>query len=561
MALPSAPPIAVSATGPKEAGTAPASLERILVALDNSDHGNRALTEALRLAKTADGVITGIHAFAAKLHDRRFRQMEGGLPERYRAEEEMGRQREVHDDLISRGLSIISDSYHDVGQRACDQAELAYRRLSPEGKNYRRIVEAAEQGDFGLLALGALGLGAVPASVVGTVCERVVRRSPIDTLVIRDPGKSIGEGPIVVGVDGSDRSFGALITGLEIGRRLGVEVHAVAAYDPYYHYVAFNKIAEVLSDEAGKVFRFKEQEALHEELIDDGLAKIYQSHLDIAKRTAELRGDELTCTLLDGKAYHAILGYLEKVDASLLMVGKTGVHADPALDIGGNAENLLRLAPCHIWLGQRTFTPELDVIAQETITWSEEAEAYLSRAPEFARGMARKAVLRQAQESGHTFITVDIVREVAQRLMPARCKAHSIKYDQEADREIVWNGEATALIESISDRSLAATVRLRAEKLVRREGSDTVSAAHVRRFLNDSAAPSLNWTAEALARLARVPAPMQDRTRARIEAVAREQGKSDVSLDVVELGMDEARKAMHAAMLEGGHKKLRDEEG
>lgn len=561
MAPPSAPPIAVSATDPREAGAAPASLERILVALDNSDHGNRALAEALRLAKTADGVITGIHAFAAKLHDRRFRQMEGGLPERYRAEEEMGRQREVHDDLITRGLSIISDSYHDVGQHTCDEAGLEYRRLSPEGKNYRRIVEAAEQGDYGLLALGALGLGAVPASLVGTVCERVVRRSPIDTLVIRDPGKSIGEGPIVVGVDGSDRSFGALITGLEIGRRLGVAVHAVAAYDPYYHYVAFNKIATVLSDEAGKVFRFKEQEALHEELIDDGLAKIYQSHLDIAKRTAELRGDELTCTLLDGKAYHAILGYLKEVDASLLMVGKTGVHADPELDIGGNAENLLRLAPCHIWLGQRTYTPELDVIAEETITWSEEAEAYLSRAPEFARGMARKAVLRQAQESGHTFITVDIVREVAQRLMPARCKAHSIKYDQETAREVTWNGDASGLIDAIPDQALAASIRLRAEKLVRREGADIVSAAHVRKFLNDRAVPSLNWTAEALARLARVPAPMQERTRARVEAVAREQGKGDVTLDVVELGLVAAREAMHAAMLGGGHKKLRDEEG
>ena len=561
MAPPSAPPVAVTAIDSMEADTAPVTLEKILVALDNSDHGNRALAEAMRLAKTVEGVITGIHTFAAKLHDRRFRQMEGGLPERYRAEEEMGRQREVHDDLITRGLGIISDSYHDVGQRACDKAGLAYRRLSPEGKNYRRIVEAAEQGDYGLLALGALGLGAVPASVVGTVCERVARRSPIDTLVIRDPEKSIGEGPIVVGVDGSDKSFGALIAGLEIGRRLGVKVHAIAAYDPYYHYVAFNKIAQVLSDEAGKVFRFKEQEALHEELIDDGLAKIYQSHLDIAKRTAELRGDELICSLLDGKAYHAILGYLKKVDASLLMVGKTGVHADPELDIGGNAENLLRMAPCHIWLGQRTFTPELDVIAEETIVWSEEAEAYLNRAPEFARGMARKAVLRKAHESGHTFVTLDIVREVAQRLMPARCKAHSIKYDQETDREVSWNGEASALIDSISDRTLAANIRLRAEKLVRREGAETVSIAHVRRFLNDSAAPSLNWTAEALARLARVPAPMQERTRARIEAAARDQGKSEVTVDIVELGMVEARKAMHATMLEGGHKQLSDEEG
>ena len=180
----------------------------------------------------------------------------------------------------------------------------------------------------------------------------------------------------------STRSFGALKTGLEIGRRLGCEVHAVAAYDPYYHYVAFNKIAGVLSDEAGKVFRFKEQEQLHEELIDDGIAKIYQSHLDVARRIAsEEEGVDIACDLVDGKIYRAILDYVERVGASLLMVGKVGVHADQRLDIGGNAENLLRLAPCHLWLGQATYTPPFDVVAEETISWSNEAEAMLAKAP------------------------------------------------------------------------------------------------------------------------------------------------------------------------------------
>ena len=70
--------------------SAPVSLARVLVALDASDHANKALEEAVRLVATADGVITGIHAYAAALHDRRFKMMEGGLPERYRDEKEMG---------------------------------------------------------------------------------------------------------------------------------------------------------------------------------------------------------------------------------------------------------------------------------------------------------------------------------------------------------------------------------------------------------------------------------------------------------------------------------------
>ena len=65
-----------------------------------------------------------------------------------------------------------------------------------------------------------------------------------------------------------------------------VPVKVVAAFDPYYHYVAFNRIAGVLSEEAGKVFRFKDQEKLHEEIIDSGLAKIYDGHLQVAESIA-----------------------------------------------------------------------------------------------------------------------------------------------------------------------------------------------------------------------------------------------------------------------------------
>ena len=212
--------------------TEPALGGRILVALDASERADRALAEALRIVGFAGGEVTGIHAYAAKLHDRRFRQMEGGLPERYRQEEEMERQRVVHDSLITRGLDVISDSYHDSAAETCAVADVAYRRLSPEGKNYRRIVEAANSGDFDMLALGALGLGAVPGAVIGTVCERVIRRCEIDALVIREADRAIGDGPLVVALDGSPRAFAALKTALRMGRELDAPVHAVAAYDP-----------------------------------------------------------------------------------------------------------------------------------------------------------------------------------------------------------------------------------------------------------------------------------------------------------------------------------------
>lgn len=298
----------------------------------------------------------------------------------------MERQRVVHDDLITRGLNLISESYHDEAAKVCEAATIPYRRLSPEGKNYRRLVEAAARGEHDLLVLGSVGLGIVPGTALGTVCVRVVRRSPIDTLVIRDPARPLGDGPLVVGLDGSARSFGALRTALDLGRRLGAPVHAVAAYDPYFHYVAFNRISGTLSEEAGQKFRFKEQEQLHEEIIDSGIAKIYQSHLEVGRAIAAAAGIELTAKLLDGKPHRVIARYVGEVGASLLLLGKTGVHADPELDIGGNAENLLALAPCHVWLGQATFDPPVDLLARETITWTHQAEDRIARVPESAGG-------------------------------------------------------------------------------------------------------------------------------------------------------------------------------
>jgi len=530
-----------------ELDTAPVSLKRILVALDQSDHADRALAEAVRFAGSAGGTITGIHAYAAKLHDHRFRQMEGGLPERYRKETEMEHQRVVHDSLITRGLGVISDSYHDVAGAACEAAAVPYGRLSPEGKNYRRIAEATASGDFDLIALGALGLGALPGGTVGTVCERVARRCPIDALVIRDPARTIGDGPLVVGVDGSPRSFGALKTALDLARRVGAPVHAVAAYDPYFHYVAFNKISGVLSEEAGQTFRFKEQEKLHEEIIDAGIARIYQSHLDVARAMAEAEGAEITRELLEGKPYQAIARYVEAVGASLLLVGKTGIHADPDLDIGGNAENLLRMAPCHIWLGQVTATPPLEDVARETISWTEEAEEKMLHVPEAPRAMVRMAVLRFAQESGHTVVTSALIEEATARFCPDR-GGHV-----EATGAVEWSAEAARLLKAVGDPAAGTSIRLRAEKRARRAEATVVEAAHVRPFLDESAAPAPNWNAAALARLARVPDMVRGATRRRVEAHALEAGASEIGAEIVEAAIADGRDAMDRAMRAGGH--------
>ena len=396
---------------------------RILVALDSSDHANAAMENAAELAALVDSpVITGAHVYAAKLHDMRFRQMEGGLPEQFREEQELERQRDVHDDLITRGLSIITDSYLDQAAAQCDQLGIDFRRCSLEGKNYRELTREANSGAYDLLVMGAMGLGAIQGSRLGTVSKRVARRSAIDTLIIKEADRPVMEGPIVVAVDGSAKSYGGLLTALALAKQWQVPVKVIAAFDPYYHYVAFNRIAGVLSEEAGKVFKFKDQEKLHEEIIDSGLAKIYEGHLIVARSIARDFDVEIETELLAGKPHDAIEKYVKKVKPSLLLVGKLGIHADDELDIGGNSEHLLENVDCAILLSMREHQPKIDVVSEVTTSWTHEAESRMERVPSFVRNMARMAILRYAQEHGHTVITQRIVEEATAQLMPSHAE-------------------------------------------------------------------------------------------------------------------------------------------
>ena len=80
----------------------------IYVPVDNSDHSNTAVDVGVHFAKAFGSKIVGSHVYAAKMHDKRFKQMEAGLPEEYHDEKELDRQRQIHDSLITRGLQIIT---------------------------------------------------------------------------------------------------------------------------------------------------------------------------------------------------------------------------------------------------------------------------------------------------------------------------------------------------------------------------------------------------------------------------------------------------------------------
>jgi nucleotide-binding universal stress UspA family protein len=390
----------------------------IYVPVDNSDHSNTAVDVAVHFAKAFGSKIVGSHVYAAKMHDKRFKQMEAGLPEEYHDEKELDRQRQIHDSLITRGLQIITDSYLDYVDKKCAENNLPIERRSLEGRNWKVLAEDINTNAYDLVIMGALGVGAVKDSVIGSNTERVLRRVRNSDMLIIKQTQPMTAGRIVVAVDGSPYSFGGLMTGLALGKAFNMPVEAISAFDPYFHYAAFHSISSVLNEEAGKVFRFKEQEKLHEEIIDSGLAKIYQSHLDICREIAQAEQTDVKTTLLDGKAFEKIIQYVRKDIPALLIVGRIGVHSDEDMDIGSNTENLLRSAPCNILVSNRKYVPPIDTLAEYTIAWTEEALRRMEKIPIFARGVAKTAIHRYAIEKGHTIISNTVVDTAIGHILP-----------------------------------------------------------------------------------------------------------------------------------------------
>lgn len=425
--------------------------KKIFVAIDNSCHSNSCIDLGVELSRKFGSALVGCHVYDASLHQRRFRDMEKGLPPQYQDENLLQRQRDLHSSLINLGLKLISESYLDVFKNKCKAAGVPHESLLLEGKNYHEIIREVQENRYDLVVLGALGLAAVNENVIGSVCERVVRRIKTDVLVVKN---RCLEGKVVVAVDGSASSFVGFKSAINFAKLFNVKLVAVSVFDPHYHRVAFESIANVLSKEAGQVFRFKEQETLHEEIIDKGLAKIYQNHLDQVSSMAVDAGVETETVLMDGKPYDKILKFIQRENPSTLIIGRTGVHNTNGLDIGSTTENLLRLAPCNVLLtggnaeikrntsvdfSEKQSLPinekelvypqsfqddkfSIDTKRPQNICeksptkskiplWTQEAQIFTERIPSFVRGVVRKKIEEYACEKGYKEITVQIVNE------------------------------------------------------------------------------------------------------------------------------------------------------
>ncbi len=448
----------------------------VFVPVDNSQHSDWAVARAIELCRRTGGRVTGNHVYAARLHDVRFRQLETGLPAQFQTPDEIKKQRKIHDKLIEKGLQLIADSFLDQLGERCAEAEVPLVRQLLEGINYEEIVKEVNRGEgrlpgligfdpnraagydggertrgdvrlgengrivaededpaaktvgssgraYDLVAIGAHGLGRQRLSQLGGVVARSLRGIEKDMLIVRDDAPLAG-GRFLVCVDGSSYSYRAMRAALELAREFGASLFVCSAFDVEYHHVVFHNIKDVLSAQASKVFKFEEQEELHNNIIDKGLLKLCQANLKRAQVMAQEFPDvPITTQILIGKPFQVILQWAEEIAPTLLVVARHGGHRIEGTDLGSQAENVVRLAPCSVLLtGTAGIRPEdipwIEEDGVASIPWAPEAEVRILRVPPFAQGIARKAVEEFVLEQGGDIVTNPRLDEAIRRLLP-----------------------------------------------------------------------------------------------------------------------------------------------
>ncbi|MGH2542114.1 MAG: universal stress protein, partial [Ardenticatenaceae bacterium] len=176
---------------------------RILIPSDNSELCHAGMEWAIEMASEWDGTLVGNHVYAGRLHDDRFRQLEVGLPARFQTPREIDKQRKIHDKLIEQGLILISDSFLDILDKKGARAGVRTERKLMEGIHFEQLAKDVNANQYDLVVMGAHGIGQVKLSQLGSVTDRVSRLITADLLVMKEQGRSLRGGKIVVAVDGS----------------------------------------------------------------------------------------------------------------------------------------------------------------------------------------------------------------------------------------------------------------------------------------------------------------------------------------------------------------------
>jgi nucleotide-binding universal stress UspA family protein len=153
--------------------------EKILVALDGSEHSVQALRAAIQIARKFNGKLTLVHVYAITVAPFVVPDpttlTPSGVPV-----------------VTSAEVSKMIEAAREVGQRILDDGEKEVKSENVqvestlrEGSTVQEITRLAKEGNFDLIVIGAKGVGRLRELLLGSVSEGVMKHAPCPVLVVK----------------------------------------------------------------------------------------------------------------------------------------------------------------------------------------------------------------------------------------------------------------------------------------------------------------------------------------------------------------------------------------
>ncbi len=153
--------------------------EKILVPLDGSEHSLKGLEVAIEIAKKFKSNVTLIHVYSITVRPIVVPEpatiTPSGVPVMTAEEVE-----KIAAAARKEGERLLED-----GARRTEVAGVKTEKVLVEGHNVEEIVDAAKEGNFDLIVLGARGVSRIREILVGSVSDGVVHHSTCPILLVK----------------------------------------------------------------------------------------------------------------------------------------------------------------------------------------------------------------------------------------------------------------------------------------------------------------------------------------------------------------------------------------
>jgi nucleotide-binding universal stress UspA family protein len=224
-------------------------------------------------------------------------------------------------------VDVLEEEGEKIVEAAADRARersVAVETEVLQGDPYRTILDYADRRDIDLIAMPARSRNVLDRFLLGSVTERVVRRSDVPVLTMRPDDDIDLQSPyrnVLVPTDGSEAATAALEAGVDVVTATDASLHLL-------HVV----------EESGFGLDF----ASDDEAVEAEANEILEAAADAA-RDASI--ESVTTALEQGSVHEEVLAYVEAHDVDLVVVGTHGrTNLDRYL-LGSVAEKLVRSAP------------------------------------------------------------------------------------------------------------------------------------------------------------------------------------------------------------------------